>query len=159
MMPIQPTTVPLATALPWDVPSPFLLPVKVGPEHIDGFGHTNNVVYLQFLEQVAWAHSQALGLGMDAYRRLNTGCVARRHELDYLAPSFAGEDLWLATWIHENDGRLSMWRRFQIIRAHDQKTLMRAATHWVCVDLTTGRPKRQPPEFLSAYCAGRGAVA
>lgn len=144
--------------LPWDVPTPFTLAVTVTAEQQDAFGHTNNVVYLQWLEQVAWAHSAALGLGMADYQRLNAGCVARRHELDYLAPTFVGETLWLATWIHENDGRLAMWRRYQIIRERDAKTVLRGATQWVCVDMTSGRPKRQPPEFLAAYRNGRGAV-
>lgn len=145
-------------ALPWDVPAPFVQRRVVASGEIDEFGHVNNVVYLQWLEQLAWAHSNALGLGMPAYRSLGVGCVARRHELDYLAPAFVGDALLLATWIHENDGRLSLWRRYQIVRERDGKILLRGVTHWVCVDLASGRPRRQPPAFLEAYVAGRGAV-
>lgn len=145
--------------LPWDITAPFLQTRQVQPAEIDDFGHVNNVVYLQWAEAVAWAHSAALGMDMEAYRRLGVGCVVRRHELDYLAPAFAGEALALATWIHENDGKLSMWRRYQIIRLADRKTLMRGVTHWVCVDLASGRPRRQPPEFLAAYTRGRGALS
>lgn len=146
------------TTLPWDVPTPFIETVTVAAEHLDQFGHTNNGVYLQWLEKVAWSHSTALGLGFEDYTRLNSGCVARRHELDYLAATFAGDELHLATWIHENDGKTSMWRRFQFIRTSDQKTVFRGQTHWVCIDMKSGRPKRQPPEFLAAYVNGRGAV-
>lgn len=142
----------------WDVVCPYSQRLVVGAEHLDAFGHTNNVTYLRWLEDVAWAHSTALGLGMDDYRRLNTGCVVRRHELDYLAPTFAGDELFTATWIHANSGRLDLWRRYQIIRKADAKTVLRGASQWVCVDLSSGRPKRQPPEFIAAYCAGRGAV-
>lgn len=144
--------------LAWDVPTPHIETVLVGPEHLDAFGHTNNVVYLQWLERVAWSHSTALGLDWAAYQRLAAGCVARRHELDYLAATFAGQTLRLGTWIHENDGRLSMWRRYQIIRVDDGKTVLRGQTYWVCIDPASGRPKRQPPEFVEAYRAGRGAV-
>ena len=135
----------------WDVREPFIERVTVQPEHIDQFGHTNNVVYLGWLEQVAWSHSQTLGLGFADYERFGCGCVARRHELDYLAPTFAGDELLLATFIHENDGRLTMWRGYQIIRAADGKTVLRARTQWVCVDMKTGKPRRQPPEFVQAY--------
>lgn len=135
----------------WDVPQPFTQPVTVQPDDIDEFGHTNNVVYLAWLERVAWAHSQSLGLGMDDYRRLGAGCVARKHELEYLAPTFAGEGLVLGTWIHENDGRLSMWRAYQIVRPSDRRTVLRGRTHWVCVDLKSGKPRRMPPEFVAAY--------
>lgn len=145
-------------SLPWDVPRPHTETIVVGPEHLDAFGHTNNVVYLQWLEKVAWSHSSALGLDWAAYQRLGAGCVARRHELDYLAATFPGQTLHLGTWIHENDGRLSMWRRYQIIRAEDGKTVLRGQTQWVCIDPVSGKPKRQPPEFLAAYFNGRGAV-
>lgn len=136
-----------AAAYPWDVDRPYTQRVTVGPEHLDAFGHTNNVMYLSWLEQVAWAHSLSLGLDFAAYERLGTGCVARRHELDYLAPSFAGDALCLATWVHENDFRISMWRRYQVIRVADRKTILRGQTQWVSVDMKTGRPKRMPPEF------------
>lgn len=142
----------------WDIERPFIKAITVGAEHLDAFGHTNNVMYLRWLEDVAWAHSNALGLSMADYTRLNTGCVVRRHELDYLAPTFAGDELHSATWIHENSGRLDMWRRYQIIRASDAKTVLRGTSQWVCVDMQTGRPKRQPPEFIAAYRAGRGAL-
>ena len=135
----------------WDVLDPYIERVTVQPEHIDQFGHTNNVIYLGWLEQVAWSHSQTLGLGFADYERFGCGCVARRHELDYLAPTFAGDELLLATFIHENDGKLSMWRGYQVIRAGDGKTVLRGRTHWVCVDMKSGRPRRQPPEFVQAY--------
>jgi acyl-CoA thioester hydrolase len=135
----------------WDIPAPFVQPVTIQPEHIDGFGHTNNVVYLSMCESVAWAHSKVLGLELSDYVRIGVGCVARRHELDYLVPTFLGDELLLATWIAENDGKTSMWRAYQIIRIADGRTVMRGKTHWVCVDMKSGRPRRQPPEFLQAY--------
>lgn len=144
--------------LPWDIARPFTRSITVTAEHLDGFGHVNNVNYLKWLEDVAWEHSNALGLGWEAYRALNTGCVVHRHELDYLAATFAGDALVSATWIHENTGRLDMWRRYQIIRIADRKTVLRATSRFICVDFTTGRPKRQPAEFVAAYATGRGAL-
>src|SRR3546814_8811369 len=116
-------------------PAPFGEGTTIGAVDVDRFGHTNNVVYLSLLVRVAWSHSESLGLDFAAYEKLGAGCVARRHELDYLAPTFAGEQLWLATWVHENDFRLSMWRRYQIVRASDRKTVLRGQTQWVCVDM------------------------
>lgn len=142
----------------WEVEAPYILEVTVEPGDLDGFGHANNVVYLSWLERVAWAHSRSLGLGMDDYRRLGCGCVVRRHELEYLAPAFAGDRLALGTWVQENDGKLSMWRGYQILRPADGRTLLRGRTHWVCVDLASGRPRRMPPEFVNGYRAGVGAA-
>ncbi|NGY03514.1 acyl-CoA thioesterase [Solimonas terrae] len=137
----------IATDAVWDVPKPFVELATIAAGDVDRFGHTNNVVYLSLLERVAWSHSESLGLDFAAYEKLGAGCVARRHELDYLAPTFAGEQLWLATWVHDNDFRLSMWRRYQIVRAADRKTVLRGQTQWVCVDMKSGRPKRMPAEF------------
>ncbi len=135
----------------WDVREPFTETVTVGAEHLDAFGHTNNVQYLRWLEQLAWSHSIHLGLGFEQYREYGVGCVARRHELDYLAPTFAGDRLHLGTWVDRNDGRLSMWRAYQIIRDSDRRTVLRARTHWVCVDMETGKPRRMPPAYARAY--------
>ena len=150
-------------SLSWDVAQPYVQQLVVGPEHLDEFGHTNNVVYLSWLQDVAWAHSVSLGFGMADYRRIGTGCVARRHELDYLAATFVGDRLQVATWIAENGGKLDMWRAYQIIREGDGKTVLRGRTQWICVDMGSGRPRRQPPEFVAAYrpaaAAGGGTSA
>lgn len=134
----------------WDFPDPFLLPMTVGPEHLDVMQHTNNVIYLGWLERVAWAHSEALGLGWTQYEALGHSMVARRHELDYLAPTFLGEQLLLATWIIWND-RLSTRRAYQFLRERDGKTVFRGRSQWVCVDIKEQRVRRMPPEFLAAY--------
>lgn len=134
----------------WDFPDPHILRVTVQPDCIDLMGHTNNVVYLRWLEDIAWDHSRHLGLDEAAYQRLGHGMVARRHELDYLLPTFVGEELWLATWILHSD-RLTLRRAYQFLRPADGQTVFRGRTRWVCVDIKEGRVRRMPPEFLAAY--------
>jgi len=135
----------------WDVAEPFVLSTHVSAEHIDEFGHANNVQYLRWCEQVAWEHSRSLGLSIERYRELGCGCVARRHELDYLLPTFVDDELLLGTWVAENDGRLSSWRAYQLIRVADARTVLRGRTQWISVDMNSGRPRRMPPEFVAAY--------
>lgn len=137
-------------SITWDYPNPHLLPLTVDDQHLDAMRHTNNVVYLAWVEQVAWHHSHQLGLSWDDYVRLGHGMVARRHELDYLAPTVAGDQLLLATWIISAD-RLSITRAYQFVRQSDHKTVFRGTTRWVCVDIESGRPRRLPAEFKRAY--------
>ena len=146
-----PTSSDNTSALKWDNANPFTLSIQVDKDHIDIMGHTNNVVYLEWLEKVAWAHSNALGLDWDMYRKLNRALVARRHEIDYLAATFAGDNLLLGTWIVDNDRKLSLTRRYQIIRPADGVTVLRGQTHWVCIELDSGKPRRMPPEFADGY--------
>lgn len=140
-----------APVISWPVQDPHRICVTVGEGDLDDFAHTNNVCYLRWLEQCAWSHSCALGFDMARFHAEGAGCVARRHELDYLAPSFAGDVLHVGTWIDENDGRVSMWRGYQIVREADARLILRARTQWACIDMQTGRPRRQPPVFVAAY--------
>jgi len=135
----------------WDHPLPFTLPLVPGPGDIDGLSHTNNAVYVQWCERIGWAHSQALGLGLADYQRLDRGMVIRRAEYDYLLPTALGEALTLGTWLVASDGRLAMARQFQLLRDLDQACVLRGRWDLVCVELSSGRARRMPPEFCSAY--------
>ncbi|MBV8501672.1 MAG: acyl-CoA thioesterase [Paucibacter sp.] len=135
----------------WDLPEPFILNVSPQAQDIDGLDHTNNAVYVQWCERAGWAHSEALGLTLADYHRLDRAMAIRRGEYEYVLPSFLGEALQLGTWLTDGDGRLSMRRRFQLLRACDGVTLMRGAWDLVCIEISSGRPRRMPPEFLQAY--------
>ena len=141
----------------WDLPGPFVLEIEVGAEHIDVLGHANNAVYVGWMERCAWAHSQSLGLSIDDYRRLDRAMAVVRHEIDYLAAAWQGERLQLGTWIVASDRRLSMFRQFQLWRPADGTTLLRARTRFACIELSSGKPRRMPVEFVEGY--GRALVS
>jgi acyl-CoA thioester hydrolase len=75
----------------------------------------------------------------------------RRGEYDYLLPTALHEELMLATWLTASDGKLTMQRRFQLIRQCDQATVLRARWDLVCIEVSSGRARRMPPEFCQAY--------
>lgn len=135
----------------WDLPRPFVIDLRVAAEDIDGLGHANNAVYVSWLERCAWRHSQSLGLDLSEYRRLDRAMAVLRHEIDYLASAYEDEELQMATWIVESDQRLKMTRHFQLWRPADASTLLRAQTTFVCIELSSGKPKRMPVEFVEGY--------
>ncbi|MFV0477061.1 MAG: acyl-CoA thioesterase [Parahaliea sp.] len=135
----------------WDRPKPFILPHCVAAQDIDGLQHTNNTVYVRWCEQVAWAHSAALGMDIKRYRQLNRAMAITHAQYDYLAASREGEEILSATWITHWDLRLTMERCFQILRPADGVTLLRGQMHFVCIEISSGRPRRMPPEFIDAY--------
>ncbi|MBB3101950.1 acyl-CoA thioesterase [Azomonas macrocytogenes] len=135
----------------WDRPDPFTIDVQVESEHIDSLGHVNNVIYVTWLERCAWMHSSSLGLDIRDYRFLDRAMAVLRHEIDYLASAYLGDRLKLATWIVDSDRRLKMRRQFQLVRPRDGITLLRALTTFVCIELSSGKPKRMPPEFIQGY--------
>ena len=135
----------------WDMPNPFVIDIKVAADDIDGLGHANNAVYVSWLERCAWRHSQNLGLDLAEYRRLDRAMAVLRHEIDYLAAAYEDQELQMATWIVDSDHRLKMDRRFQLVRPEDGSTLLRARTTFVCIELSSGKPKRMPEEFVEGY--------
>lgn len=150
-----PTPSPMVRAMQtaaktWPVANPFIERRIVGAEEIDGFGHVNNVRYVAWANDIAWAHSEALGLSFDDYQRVGVGCVVWRHKFDYLAPAAKGDAVDIATWIAENDGRLRLVRAFEFRKA-DGKPLFRGRTTFVAIDMTTGKPARMPKIFAETY--------
>lgn len=135
----------------WDYPQPHTVAVTPVAGDIDGLQHTNNAVYVRWCEHAAWHHSTALGLELDDYRRLDRAMAIRRSEYDYLLPTREGEALTLATWLCASDGRSSMERRFQLVRDSDGATVVRGRWELVCIELSSGRARRLPPEFLAVY--------
>ena len=59
----------------------FDLRISVQPEHIDVLGHVNNVIYVQWMQDVAAAHIETLGLGVAQYLELKHAMVAVEHHV------------------------------------------------------------------------------
>lgn len=135
----------------WDYPQPYTLKLTPASSDIDGLQHTNNAVYVQWCEVIGWAHSEQLGLSLNNYQELNRAMAIRHAAYDYLLPSVLGDKLILGTWIVASDGKLNMERRFQLIREADQAIIMRGKWDLVCIEISTGKPKRMPPEFCDIY--------
>lgn len=137
--------------LPWERPDPFAIEVVVDPAQIDALGHTNNVHYLAWLQDCAWAHSVARGVDVDQMVRLDRAMAVRQTTMTYLGPTFAGDRLWVGDWITACDGRLRAQRTFQILREADRSTVLRAVIDYVCIAIESGRPSRMPEPFVRAY--------
>lgn len=135
----------------WDRDKPFTVTITVDNSDIDELGHVNNAAYVRWLERCAWRHSETLGLGVAEYKALDKAMVVLRHEIDYLAAAYLGDDVVVATWIVASDNRLRLTRHFQILRPADQMTLLRARSTFVCIELSTGKARRMPAIFTDTY--------
>ena len=137
--------------LDWDYPEPHVIEHIALDEEADGYGHINNSVYLQWLDQCVWDHCEAVEMSPKLCRELNRGFAATRHEIDYLRAAYPGNHVAIGNWVTLNDKRLRAERRFQIIRVSDGQSLLRARSYYVCTDLTTGRPTRMPEIFKTGF--------
>ena len=128
----------------------FDLEMTVQAEHIDRLGHVNNVVYMQWMQEVATAHIDSLGLGLKEYLELKHAMVAVEHHVQYRKAAFEGEKIILRTWLNEINA-LYLFRQYVFYRTQDQAVLFSGNTKWACVEIATGRPKRMSPTFTQAY--------
>ncbi len=135
----------------WDHPKPFILTESVRTEHIDALAHTNNAQYVNWCMAAAWAHTTALGLGADTYRRLDRAMALTRAEYDYLKATHVGDTLLVGTWITDWNRRLTMTREVQIVNRTSSMTVLRARLQFVCIEISSGKPRRPPPEFVAGY--------
>jgi acyl-CoA thioester hydrolase len=139
--------------LDWDLPAPYLARVAVAPADIDAYEHVNNAVYMTWFDLAAWRHSAALGLPIEKCLQLDRGMAVLRSVIAYLRPAVLGDAIRIATWLLPGDGKLRVRRRFQVRRETDGATLARAEIEYACLELSSGRPARWPPEFRERYVA------
>ena len=135
----------------WDLPAPHVASLRVVAADIDAYQHVNNAVYVTWLDRAAWEHSAVLGLPIERCLELDKGMAVVRSLITYLRPALADDAIRVATWLLPGDGRLRVGRRFQVRRASDGATLARAQIEYACIELSSGRPARWPPEFRERY--------
>lgn len=128
----------------------FDLKLTVQPEHIDILGHVNNVVYVAWMQDVATAHIEALGLGLKEYIELKHAMVAVEHQVQYRKAAMLDDEVILRTWFYDINALYS-FRQYAFYRAKDNTLLFTGSTKWACIEIATGRPKRMSPTFIQAY--------
>jgi acyl-CoA thioester hydrolase len=118
-----------------------------GPEHIDELGHVNNAVWVQWIQQVAVAHWDAVAdpKHKDAYF-----WVVVRHEIDYLRPAHEGDHVTARTWIGDALQGARSERVVEFI-GPDGKHCVRSKTQWAIIDKSLGRPVRVPAEVVAPF--------
>jgi acyl-CoA thioester hydrolase len=143
----------------WDLPRPYQEAITVAAADIDAYRHVNNAVYITWCDRVAWAHSAALGLPLSRCLEIDRGMAVLRTVASYVRPAHEGDCVRMATWLLPSERRLCLRRRFQLHRPADGATLMRAEIEFVCIELSSGRPVRWPPEFRERYAPDPDVVA
>lgn len=115
----------------------FTKPIVVAEAHVGGPGaHVHNIVYLQWVEEVAAAHWRSAKSGRDP---VDVDWFVVRHEIDYLREAFVGDTLIASTRIERWGGaRLNRLVEFSL----DGVVIARARTTWAAISRQTGRPTR-----------------
>ena len=123
----------------------FTVPAAV----VDANGHVNNVAYVQWMQDVAVRHADAVGCS-HATRAAGAIWVARSHRIEYLRPAYLGEPLTALTWVTDFR-RVQSLRKYKFVRQTDQAVIATGETEWVFVNATTGRPQSIPATVVAVF--------
>jgi acyl-CoA thioester hydrolase len=128
----------------------FVYRYVVGPEDIDYLGHASNIAYVRWVQDATVAHSEAVGLSVDSYKRAGGIFVIRRNEVDYMRPAALNDELEIRTHVSGLTAAKAI-RSTEVVRPRDGALLARATTVWGFVDYATGRPIRVPVWVREAF--------
>lgn len=127
----------------------FRYQLVVPSEAIDTNGHVNNVMYIQWMQDIAVLHSESCG-GTAATEAAGATWVVRGHTIEYLRPAYVNELLDIHTWVVDFR-RVRSLRRYRFFRHSDGQLLARGETDWVFIDAQTAKPLAIPKVVQDCY--------
>ena len=115
---------------------------QVAINDIDDLEHVNNVVYLQWIMDIAQEHWEQLST--PAIRE-NVAWVVLRHEIDYHRSARLNDNVIIRTWVGETGGFRSV-RHVEILTADNAK-IVSAKTTYCLIDPRTFKPMKMTQEI------------
>jgi acyl-CoA thioester hydrolase len=114
----------------------FELKLKVTSADIDDLNHVNNVVYVQWMDKVAFEHWEFLTQNNPLPEYI---WVVLKHEIEYLKQAILGDEIIVKTWVGETKGFKS--ERLMEFYKNNQ-LLVKAKTVWGMLDVKNYKPSR-----------------
>ncbi len=126
--------------------SHFIHRLEVRFRDCDPMGHTNNAVYLTYLEQARFAHWRSLwGFGTPQLPHGLPGVILARVECDYKRPTKYGDVIEIRLTVADI-GRTSFRYEYEIVD-EEGRTVVTAKTVQVMYDYTAERPVPIPDQI------------
>lgn len=131
-------------------PRPFALRLVAPGDGVSrSVPHVSNVEYVRWVDRAAELHADALGHTRRGMAAAGHMWFVARHEVDYRAEAFPGDELEVFTWVSSME-RTTCVRETLVWRGRDGRAVCRARTRWAFVDLGTRRPARIPDAMASS---------
>lgn len=128
---------------------PFRQTFTAAYHHIDVMGHVNNAVWVQWVQDMATAHWEAVAAPDHARDFI---WLVVRHEIDYRGNIADGESITGETWIPGDPKGATSARRVDF-RDAAGKVIVSALTTWAMLDRATQRLVRVRPEVIAPFRA------
>ena len=137
--------------------SHFIHRLEVRFRDCDPMGHTNNAVYLTYLEQTRFEHWRSLwGFGTPQLAPGLPGVILARVECDYRRPATYGDLLEVRMRVAEI-GRTSFRYEYEIVD-QEGRTVLTAKTVQVMYDYATEKPVPIPDDIRALLAIHSGTA-
>mgnify|MGYP005989760103 FL=1 len=121
----------------------------VTKEEIDTLKHVNNVVYVQWIQDISTKHWKDLTKNTPD---LNYVWVVTRHEIDYKGQALLNDNITFKTWVGITSGVTSV-RHVEIFK--ENKLIVKAQTTWCMLHAKTLKPARITESVLKVLDASK----
>lgn len=119
--------------------------INVDRQHLDELNHVNNVVYLQWVQDIAkqhWFHRVPDSLSSGFF------WVVRSHHIDYKQEALLNDELTGKTYVANFKGPFSE-RVVEFYKA--DKLIVAARSNWCMLSVEEKKPVRVPVEIQSLF--------
>lgn len=128
----------------------FTRPFTATAADIDELGHVNNAVWVQWIQELAVAHWEAVA---PAEHQAAHIWVVTRHEIDYRGNLREGETVTGETWVPDPPKGARFDRHVRFVDA-EARVKVEAVTTWALLDRATGRLLRVRDEIAAPFLEG-----
>ncbi len=121
--------------------------ISVSKNDLDDLNHVNNVIYIQWVQEIAKNHWKSL---VSDEIKDNYYWILLEHQIKYLNPAFLNDKIRLKTYIEKNEGVKSV-RIVEIYNKDTNKLLVSSKTMWCLISAKTNKPCRITDEIREAF--------
>ena len=129
---------------------PFCIPIAVRSFELDSFGHVNNSVYLNYLEEARGEYLKEIGLTFNDLKAHGVHLVIVEAHVVYHAPAHYG-DVLLVQGCFTEIRAASLTIHYTLTTQAEGKKIATASTRAGSIEASTGRPIRMPEPFRSSF--------
>lgn len=119
----------------------------VTKEDLDDLNHVNNVIYVQWIQDIAKEHWEVRAT--DQLKK-DFIWVVIRHEIDYKTQAFLGDEILIETYVGETTFVTSE-RFVNIKNAKTGKILVTAKSMWCLLDAASKRPTKITEDLRTVF--------
>ena len=118
----------------------------VTKEDLDDLNHVNNVVYVDWIQEVSKKHWEVVSKNITSPYIW----VVRRHDITYYGAAKLDDDVLVSTSVRDSKGPIS-YRKVHMQDNNTGKVLVKSLTEWCLLNSKTLKPIRVPENIKNLF--------